>query len=74
MVRNTQGLTLDILTEADLAKRWRGKVSITTLGNWRRQGKGPAYFKPGDGKSSAVLYRLADVMAFEAMQSTIPGC
>lgn len=43
-----------------LAERWG--MAPGTLDHWRRYGKGPLYLKIG-GK---VLYRLSDVVAFEA--------
>ena len=45
-----------------LVERWNGQVKETTLSTWRSRGLGPAYVKVG----GRVLYRLADVEAFEA--------
>lgn len=47
------------LTESDLALRWH--KSIRTLKRWRAEGYGPAYLRIG----GTVLYRLADIRAFE---------
>lgn len=53
----------DILTPTQLAKRWN--LAPGTLSNMRSQGKGPAYFKIGEGLTSKVRYRLEDVLQFE---------
>lgn len=47
------------LTESDLAQRWH--KSVRTLKRWRAEGYGPAYLRIG----GTVLYRLADIRAFE---------
>jgi Helix-turn-helix domain len=48
------------LDQNQLAARWR--MSPRTLEQWRWQGRGPRYLKIG----GRVVYRLADVEAFEA--------
>ena len=48
------------LDQKGLADRWL--LSPRTLEQWRWQGKGPRYLKIG----GRVVYRLADVEAFEA--------
>ena len=57
------------LTQCDLACRWR--VSERTLERWRWRRTGPPYLKVG----GRVVYRLADVRAYEAaqMQVAIPA-
>jgi hypothetical protein len=55
------------LTQAEVARRWR--LSPRTLERWRWQGRGPQYLKVG----GAVLYRAADVAAFEASRLHRPG-
>ena len=50
------------LQQVDLARRWR--LSPRTLERWRWHGIGPCYLKIG----GRVVYRLADVEAFEAAQ------
>ncbi len=60
----------DHLTQAEVARRWR--LSPRTLERWRSQGRGPQYLKLG----GAVLYRAADIAAFEASRlhpPTHPG-
>jgi len=56
------------LTTAQLAERWgfdpstgKGGYSPDTLKNWRGQGKGPRYIRPG----KKVLYPIAAVEEFE---------
>lgn len=53
-----------VLTPAQLAARWHMKEG--TLSNWRREGKGPAFVKLGLGPRARVVYRLADIEAYEA--------
>ncbi len=48
------------LRQKTLAARWG--ISERTLEQWRWQGRGPKYLKLG----GRVVYRLADVEAFEA--------
>lgn len=48
------------LDQNDLAERWI--LSPRTLEQWRWRGVGPRYLKLG----GRVIYRLADVEAFEA--------
>ncbi|WP_084112851.1 helix-turn-helix transcriptional regulator [Belnapia moabensis] len=54
--------TVRHLTQAELARRWRG--SHRTLERYRYENKGPPYLKIG----GRVLYRLEDIEAFEAAQ------
>lgn len=51
----------DYLTAKELAARWRNIVSLSTLDNWRSQGRGPRYFKAG----GRVLYPVTEVLQFE---------
>lgn len=48
-----------LLTPEDLLTRW--EVPLTTLSQWRWNGKGPKYIKLG----RHILYRLPDVERFE---------
>jgi hypothetical protein len=48
------------LSQAELAAYWR--ISPRTLERWRCTGNGPRFLKLG----SRVVYRIADVEAFEA--------
>ena len=50
------------LNQKELARRWG--ISHRTLERWRYSGQGPAFLKLG----GRVLYRLADIEAFEQSQ------
>jgi hypothetical protein len=53
-------MTSIYINSYQLGQRWG--VAPQTLARWRCEGRGPKFFKVG-GK---ILYRLADVEAFEA--------
>lgn len=55
------------LNQIELARRW--KISHRTLERWRWTGQGPAFLKIG----GRVVYRVADVEAFEAAQCRCSG-
>lgn len=50
------------LHQEELARRWA--ISARTLERWRWLKTGPAYLKVG----GRVVYRLADIEAYEAAQ------
>jgi hypothetical protein len=50
------------LNQVELARRW--SLSHRTLERWRWEGRGPRYLKVG----GRVVYRVADIEAFEAEQ------
>ena len=50
------------LNQKELARRWG--ISHRTLERWRYSGQGPAFLKLG----GRVLYRLADVEAFDRIR------
>lgn len=52
----------EFLTPAQLVERWKGQVSPATLATWRSRDNGPPFVKIG----GRVLYRLADIAAWEA--------
>ena len=52
----------DLLAPRELADRWR--LSVRTLDRWRAGGYGPAWL----ALVGRILYRLADVAAFEESQ------
>lgn len=54
-----------MLTPAELSARWGDSVKETTLATWRSRGNGPKYVKCG----GRVLYRLADIEAYEHKNS-----
>lgn len=49
------------LQPRELAERWRGVVTLSTLDNWRSQNRGPRFVKIG----GRVLYPLVEVEAYE---------
>jgi hypothetical protein len=52
----------DYLTPKELAARWKGVVTLSTLDNWRSsQNRGPRFVKIG----GRVLYPLVEVVAYE---------
>lgn len=55
-------MQLKHLSQKELARRWN--ISHRTLERWRSIGQGPAFLKLG----GRVLYRLADIEAFEQSQ------
>jgi hypothetical protein len=56
----SQGSNQDHLTQSELAERWR--ISPRTLEKWRYLGIGVEHLKIG----GRVIYRVADVRAYEA--------
>lgn len=60
------------LTAEQLSSRWGGSPGLRTLAGWRLAGVGPKWFHVG-GKTSRVLYPLADVEAYEADQKAKAG-
>jgi hypothetical protein len=65
-------LGLRHLNQVQLSRRWA--LSIRTLERWRWKRTGPSYIKVG----GRVLYRLEDILAYEAsglrqLQSVIVG-
>ena len=53
----------DLLTDEDLARRW--KVELITICQWRWNGKGPRFFKMG----RQIFYRPEDVRYFEEQKT-----
>lgn len=53
----------DTLTTAELADRWG--LTEQRLRAMRLTSDGPPYFKPSSTKYGRVLYRLADIEAWE---------
>lgn len=69
------------LTPADLVVRWRreGRDGSTRAGEQylaglRSQGRGPAYIRgESSGDKAMILYRLADVEAWEKRRLVVPA-
>lgn len=57
----------EFLTTNQLAVRW--KMSASTLRNWRFNGTGPPYLKPG-GVRGKALYRVSDIEQWENNNTT----
>lgn len=49
------------LRPRELAERWLGVVTMSTLDNWRSQKRGPRFVKIG----GRVLYPIDEVVAYE---------
>ncbi len=49
------------MTPTELAVRWRDRVNIRTLANWRSSGQGPKFVKIG----GRVLYLLKFIEEYE---------
>lgn len=56
------------LTAAEFALMQR--ISTETARKWRRDGRGPAYIRDGEG---FVRYRLEDIEAWERSRRVVPG-
>lgn len=50
------------LTPDELSKRYRGRVAVRTLANWRCLGVGPRFSKIG----GRILYALTDIQDWES--------
>jgi len=53
--------TTGMLTPAAVCQRYKNKVSVKTLSNWRSRKAGPAYIKVG----AAVFYKPEDLEKWE---------
>jgi hypothetical protein len=51
----------DLLTDEDVVARYRGRIALGTLRNWRALKIGPPYIKVG----KAVLYSRASLQAWD---------
>ena len=60
-------MAIQHINQVELSRRWR--LSPRTLERWRYQGTGPQYLKVG----GRIVYRLADIEAFEAEQLHASG-
>lgn len=59
------------LTTAELADRLQ--MDETTLANWRKKRRGPAYIRTESaGRSATIRYPLAEVEAWERRQLVTP--
>ena len=60
-------MAIQHINQVELSRRWR--LSPRTLERWRYQGTGPQYLKVG----GRIVYRLADIEAFEAERLRATG-
>jgi hypothetical protein len=56
------------LTAEEVSERYRGSISVGTLGNWRAMRIGPTFVKIG----KAVLYPISELDAWD--QKNIVAC
>lgn len=54
-----------LLTPQELCARWKNKISVGTLRNWRAKSKGPRPTKIG----GSIFYMLNEVENYEAEQT-----
>lgn len=54
-----------LLTPQELCARWKNKVTVGTLRNWRAKGKGPRPTKIG----GSIFYMLVEVENWEIRQT-----
>jgi len=67
----TQNDEPEYITPQELIVRWRGRVAMATLRNWRcaANRKGPPWVKVG----AKVLYPLRELKLWEAAMRRAPG-
>ncbi len=53
------------ITPIELERRWRERVNVRTLANWRSSGQGPEFVKIG----GRVLYCIENVEEWEARRT-----
>jgi len=58
-------LSSDFITPEELVERYRGRISLRTLSNWRYANRGPKYHRLGN----RILYKLDDVLEWESRQA-----
>lgn len=61
MASQPPGLQSMYMTPSELADRWRSRVNVRTLANWRSSEQGPRFVKIG----GRVLYPLESVEEYE---------
>jgi hypothetical protein len=60
------------LTTAETADRLR--IEESTLADWRRDDKGPAYIRgESNGTKATILYPLAEIEAWERRRLVVPA-
>lgn len=56
----------EYITAEELSTRWKGRVAVRTLSNWRTLGTGPKFTKVG----GRILYPLSEVVSWEQRRTT----
>lgn len=56
----------EYITPQELHVRWKGRISVRTLSNWRSLGTGPKFTKVG----GRILYPLDEVIAWECKNTS----
>lgn len=54
-----------LLTPQELCLRWKNRISVGTLRNWRAKGKGPRPTKIG----GSIFYMLTEIEKYETHQT-----
>ncbi len=57
----------DMLTDEEVSARYRGRITVGTLRNWRALRIGPAYVKVG----KAVLYKRSALIAWDRKNTVV---
>lgn len=57
----------DLMTDEEVSARYRGRITVGTLRNWRALRIGPAYVKVG----KAVLYKRSALVAWDKKNTVI---
>lgn len=57
----------DLLTDEDVVARYRGRITVGTLRNWRALKIGPPYLKIG----KAVLYSRSALQAWDRRNTVV---
>ena len=55
----------EYLTPDEVVKRFKGRITVRTLANWRSQGISPPYTK----LNGRILYPLDDLLKWEASRT-----
>lgn len=62
---HTEGIQVEYLTPEELSQRFRGRVAVRTLANWRCLGVGPKFRKIG----GRILYPINEIEAWESRRT-----
>lgn len=63
---NGMPMSSELLSPADLAARYKGRVTVRTLANWRSTGQGPRFLKVG----GRVMYSAKAVIDWEERRTS----